>query len=192
MINKIIRYAADQHNIKLALHLCGSYYENFINRDRSTNVDLINILRSPWIDRIQLNVADRELTQEQVNGIDDCCRYFNAFKDVIIQVSNQKNLDVTTRDQNILIDASCGKGVVTKEWLIPKYQNTWSRISFAGGFSPENLKEQLTSIKNAYNGSAFINIDMESKIRSPDDSRIDKEKCWQIINIVDKFNQGIN
>jgi hypothetical protein len=87
-----------------------------------------------------------------------------------------------------LYDMSGGAGIVPEEWpmetdAFPKTVATSVRPNYhgyAGGLGPDNLGAELERIFKAA-GNRRIWIDMETLIRSDDDSTFDLDKCRKVL-----------
>jgi phosphoribosylanthranilate isomerase len=79
-----------------------------------------------------------------------------------------------------LFDRSAGQGVVPDSWPKPLHPKL---NGYAGGLGPENIKEQLKRIEDVV-GDGTIWIDMETKIRSEDDSKFLLDKCRAVLEVV--------
>lgn len=78
----------------------------------------------------------------------------------------------------LLYDRSGGKGVLPEEWPEPGHHS----FGYAGGLSPENIKDQLFTMAAAC-GDREIWIDMEGRIRDDNDNFC-LNKVRQVIKIV--------
>lgn len=70
-----------------------------------------------------------------------------------------------------LFDRSGGAGVLPASWPKP----IWKYQGYAGGLSPENIEDELHRILDAA-GESRIWIDVETRVRSNDDSLFDLQK----------------
>jgi hypothetical protein len=79
-----------------------------------------------------------------------------------------------------LFDRSGGAGVLPGEWPAPP---VWaSYYGYAGGLGPDNLADELQRIAAAARETR-IWIDMESRVRSDDDTRFDLAKVRRCLEI---------
>lgn len=69
----------------------------------------------------------------------------------------------------ILVDGSGGQGILPDKWEQPDTQRP---VGFAGGLTPDNLKEQLSKILAVRKHSWWV--DMESGLRTDDRFDVDK------------------
>ena len=79
-----------------------------------------------------------------------------------------------------LFDLSHGAGVLPEQWPKPL---PGIRCGYAGGLSPDNIKEQLTLISAAV-GDTPIWIDMETHVRSNNDRLFDLGKVEQVLKVL--------
>lgn len=89
----------------------------------------------------------------------------------------------------ILFDLSGGAGILPETWPKPIGR---TYCGYAGGLSPENLKEQLTKISKIDEGVMLANaigfwVDMERRVRSEDDSILDMDKVNAVLEIARPF-----
>lgn len=70
-----------------------------------------------------------------------------------------------------LFDRSGGAGVLPAAWPKP----IWKYQGYAGGLSPDNIEDELRRILDAA-GESHIWIDVETRVRSEDDSQFDLGK----------------
>ena len=97
--------------------------------------------------------------------------------------------DETSVDAVPLFDASGGAGIVAKEWPKPEYMRTDSAYvyhGYAGGLGPNNIHREICRISEAA-GKCRHWIDMETKIRSDDDSVFDLQKCRDVLELAAPF-----
>ena len=177
-------------DVRLAAHLCGTRVDEVL---RSGDVSFLNSIRGVF-KRCQINAT-------AVNGVNtnDLGSCVPMLMKVIEQVSDmefiiQKNEETAPLWEGILtlgdlpsnvtflLDESKGTGVYSGGWSdsIPGYNQ--SKIGFAGGIGPVNIKEVLTDLE-AQNESFWI--DMESSLRSTKNGSdvFDLDKCFKCIGV---------
>lgn len=84
-----------------------------------------------------------------------------------------------------LFDCSHGAGVVPGEWPGPAFLDKDDKPvyhGYADGLGPGTLEEQLPRIFAAA-GAARIWVDMETRVRTPDDERLDMAKVRRCLEI---------
>ncbi len=159
-------------NMRLCAHLCGKWVRELV---QSGHESWHRRYPELWhvFDRIQLNfhgnwhkIGDEFLKVLprfkgkqvifQVDGVnDDAWAYCQRYCDAVP-----------------FFDASHGAGVMPQDWPKP-YNGVYN--GYSGGLGPENLVPQIPRILEAV-GSERIWIDMETKVRSADDSKFDLDK----------------
>lgn len=83
-----------------------------------------------------------------------------------------------------LFDTSGGAGILPSRWPKP-YDGIY--CGYAGGLGPDNLEGQLRSIASVANGPGKVWVDMETKIRSEDDTAFDLDKCRRVLETAAPF-----
>lgn len=148
-----------ERQVKFSAHLCGQ-----IAREAKAGINLSEISPKQF-QRVQIN----SLSYENAESIDVFQQKVNV--PVILQWRNSKIFpyEDDTKIQ-YLFDKSGGKGKVANKFP-PMKENQF--VGYAGGFTPENVKEQLQKIdaKNYW-------IDMESGVRT--DDWLDLDKCRKV------------
>lgn len=82
-----------------------------------------------------------------------------------------------------LYDKSGGAGIVPESWP-GAMKGIYS--GYAGGLGVDTLEEELPAIAKAANGGRFW-VDMETKVRTPDDRRLDPEEVLGCLKICEPF-----
>lgn len=77
-----------------------------------------------------------------------------------------------------LFDTSGGAGIVPRVWPIPLASIPYH--GYAGGLGPETLERELERIAEAA-GDTRVWIDMERRVRSEDDERLDLDKVRRVL-----------
>lgn len=169
----------DHPEIKLSCHLCGKYV-----RDLCLGSDLaIKELGELWnmFDRVQINfhgiphnksIDFIHLLLEQKDK--EFIFQFDDVNNSIIESVSKAGVNCSA-----LFDTSGGAGILPNEWPEP-LQNI--KCGYAGGISPENIEAQIKLIESKV-GETEIWIDMETHVRSNNDSQFDLskvEKCLEI------------
>jgi len=80
-----------------------------------------------------------------------------------------------------LFDTSGGAGILPKEWPTPAKEFP---CGYAGGLGPLNVVEQVRAIKAVCSKPFWI--DMERRVRSDDDSRLDMDAVRKVLKSVAK------
>ena len=176
------------NNMSVSVHLCGKLVRTLCDGTDSlmfykNNKELIDSAK-----RIQLNFHAITHTIKEP----DFSRTLGSFKNhqFIFQLDGVNNMilgDSRRKGLNAvpLFDTSGGIGRLPEYW--PDPMNCY--CGYAGGLSPENLEEQIRSI-GAVAGESPIWIDVETRVRSDDDSVLDIEKVDRFLSISEKHIRG--
>lgn len=128
----------------------------------------------PWIQdagRVQLNGHV---------GFFELMWWCDRYPTVVTQYAFTPPLDVPVMGNQILMDASGGRGVSPAEWWRPE---TKLKVGFAGGLGPDNLLTELPRIAAVARGEWWV--DMESKLRR--DDWFDAEIAGRCVDLRDKW-----
>ena len=87
-----------------------------------------------------------------------------------------------------LFDRSHGAGVVPSEW--PKC-STEIPCGWAGGLGPDNLADEIPKISAQAFAAQNFWIDMETKVRSDDDTTLDLGRVRRCLEIAEPFTAGV-
>ena len=166
------RLIIPQDKLRTSMHVCGKWVREICDGDWSNLILEVGVV-AERCQRVQLNfhahthkLGDRFLSAAkrassnsgwqlifQIDGVND--GLMNDAKDAGI-------------DAVPLYDLSGGAGVLPSHW--PK-QPECVYTGYAGGLGPRNVVEQVEKIKSVANGRIWI--DMETRVRTEDDSRLD-------------------
>eukprot|EP01041_Mallomonas_annulata_P001522 gene1522-2929_t len=187
-------------HMNFAAHLCHSRCTELIEGDNS----FVTELKNKGFARVQINATSANGVAIDLSRISE---YNNNLRSVMKSLPDiewilQLNAETTplwadliqnpSENLSILFDASCGQGIQLSEYSKP-YSNSIIKCGYAGGISPENIREVLTNLK----GVALdipIWIDMESSLRvlihnSSNNTNIDCfsiDKCFKCIQVVEE------
>lgn len=166
--------------LQRAIHICGGWIRKLIvDRNPEVFIDRPEFIES--FPRIQLNFSH---LSSNVTFLETLTPYKNQF---IFQINKQReeklNLTAFAKYKGInataLFDASGGKGKLPNKW--PEYPGFYS--GYAGGLGPDSIEEELKRIAEAV-GENTIWIDMESRVRSLDDSKFELDKVVKCLEVV--------
>lgn len=170
-----LKVVAKEHSLPLAGHICGAWVRNLVvKKDTSVFKERPEFLE--MFPRIQLNFSPYHAAQlflqellpyEKNQFIFQVGSKGKADKEILLQLGLDMGLNLA-----VLFDRSGGKGELPKEW--PAIMEPFF-CGYAGGLGPDSLAEQLVKI-NEVVGDKTIWIDMESRVRSDDNSQFDLEK----------------
>lgn len=176
----------------LSLHVCGKWAREILEG---------NNLLPPGIadgfQRIQLNVREDSPCNPPVfyRAV-----YAMGEKQFIFQTRgrgntlighlyDQADLADSQVDAVSLFDTSGGKGIAPSEWPEPFYMEddeTYCYHGYAGGLGPHNLEQQLPLIEKA-SAQTRIWVDMETHVRSENDSVFDLDKVRHCLEVCAPF-----
>lgn len=173
----------ENRGLNLSAHLCGSLVRKVVAGQWIFASNWPNLC--PFFSRIQLNFSPylRFLKYDEfINGLKSVSNHnwqiifqMHTTKSKLIDKCKEAALNVA-----VLYDLSGGKGVLPEKWAMPGEIYT----GYAGGLSPENLKEQLQCI-NASVGDETIWIDVESHVRT--ENKFDLNKVESFLQIASQY-----
>jgi hypothetical protein len=173
---------AFSNEMDLSAHLCGRWVRDLVLHGDLTFKDEYNSLW-PIFQRLQLNFHGQ--FHKAVLGFRQqlsLCRD----KEFILQHDGVNDETILTLGAALpvvpLFDRSGGAGIVPKDWPKP----IWKYQGYAGGLGPENIEAEIHRIGEAAGGSR-IWIDMETKVRSADDTKFDLEKVETCLRLAEPF-----
>lgn len=188
-INKFAEFA-HEHNIRIALHLCGHVVRDLIthvhqleqdrwkhtgaNRDpaRGDLDDLLNLIQTRFA-TVQLNMRAKPVDvpailafAQQVNRSEKRTRTILQWNKANEAVCAVLPLGSSVE---IVVDTSGGRGIERSEWPNAKEAGLGERpLGFAGGLGPDNVAKQLPAIAKAASDRPFW-VDMETRLRDEND-----------------------
>lgn len=171
--------------MQLSMHLCGSWVRSLCFGDGLIFKDWISAYFDMF-NRIQLNF------HAQPHRIGTGYRFIGALKGlnslpIIFQLDGENNnLYKFACDNDIkaypLFDLSGGAGILPEYYSKP----IGDYCGYAGGLSPNNLKEQLDNLSQII-GKTPIWIDAETHLRSHNDSVFDIDKVVRFLEIAKPY-----
>jgi hypothetical protein len=196
-IERLVNIAEQDCPMQLSMHLCGRWVGEIL-RGSTPSIDVAGF------QRIQLNFhAERHVCVPeafaqalrcyvkcaprpdrqvifQVDGV-----WGNKHYDALLRIDRQSDIDAVP-----LFDTSGGAGVLPDGgWPKPMYRDASGAVlyhGYAGGLGPENLEEQIKAIAEAAD-DARIWIDMETRVRSEDNARLDLSKVERCLEIAARY-----
>ena len=166
-----------------ALHVCGQFTRELLAGD------LLDDTLARWLaafDRIQLNFHGEP---SRLN-VDRFARLAARLAKPMIFQHDGRNDGLTSRailagaDAYALFDVSGGAGILPTAWPPPAIPGRPQ--GYAGGLGPDSLEAQLPRIATAAGDLAFW-IDMETRVRSSDDSIFEIAKVRRCLEIAASF-----
>jgi hypothetical protein len=169
-----------KHDIALSGHLCGKWVTELLKGNLSAKRELGEPIWDMF-KRIQIN-THAILHEVEPSAFDQMALEQQEF---IFQYDGMNNdLHLAAKDHQVkhscLFDLSHGVGLLPSSW--PNLLEDTS-CGYAGGLSPENLREQIEKIEEKA-GSKEVWIDMETHVRSDHDMLFDLEKVEKCLSIV--------
>lgn len=171
-VSRITSYVYPQ---QLAFHLCGRYARMVHDLEWRELCDVIDFR---LVGRVQVNST--ECDEKAMITLQRFSVYIG--KPVIMQWRGDTFPCVP--NLHLLQDRSGGRGIAETEWIRPDdlCAKSNTRIGYAGGLNPSNVREALPKIAKAARGRGFW-IDCESGIRTADDW-FDQAKAEEMISAV--------
>jgi hypothetical protein len=192
------------NRLNASLHLCGRWVRMFLVGDLDPLVPLL----ANGFARIQLNFhAERNKCEPAaaLRAMDNlrCRSLFGAGLKFIFQLDGERGNDhlesIAIEEANAygtcnclgLFDVSGGAGILPGKWPKPLYHEDgkFDSHGYAGGLGPDNLAEQIPLIAAAAGDIPFW-IDMETHVRSDDDTLFDLAKVRRCLEIASHFVIG--
>lgn len=178
----------------LALHVCGGFLRE-IAAGKSTLEQFLGSQLYAF-GRIQLNWhGESQGPQTSENVLGAFCRLDSGFgwdPTIIFQLDGVNDDLFRGAARRFLccglFDRSHGAGLIPGEW---PQASTEMACGWAGGLGPENLAEELPKISEKAFAVMQFWVDMETKVRSDDDSRLDLEKVRKCLQIAEPFVGGV-
>lgn len=161
-------------NVRKALHLCGKDVDAFLAEDQ------LIMEKVSMFDRVQLNFNQRV----RPKNLETLAQIADSIPQSVILQHNSANQELWSILHNkmsnlsMLFDASGGHGVAPVAGWPSIFPNT--DCGYAGGLGPQNVAQELQSIVACAGGNRFW-IDMESKLRTPEDDRFSLAACESVL-----------
>ncbi len=204
-LKMLIQFKKDYPYIKFAAHLCGSLAREFDLSEFKVYEDEKELY--DCFDRFQLNITKFHEKYDPISLIKIFDKY--PLKEFIFQTNSfeaeefiihMRQLSIY-KNVSLIFDTSGGKGIERKHWRAPIKD---IEQTYAGGLGPNNIKEQLELILEAYKmeyertevgsppnmSKTIINLDMESNVRTYE--ILDFEKVNKVAEEVKRFNEREN
>jgi hypothetical protein len=184
-VNHLVRSA---NPIKLSMHICGRWVRQmFVGElDWLTLPSIVEVSQ-----RIQINThAERHtLTTGMIQSLDegksisihDAPQFifqWDGVNNLFVYAAKAYGLNVAA-----LFDTSGGAGQLPDAWPEPAKEFP---CGYAGGLGPDNVEAQLRIIEQRCADRDFW-IDMESRVRTEDDSRLDLDKVRAVLEICQPY-----
>lgn len=181
------RSLTDEKSLTIDAHLCGQKIFRMI-LDEDTRASVIDDLKNYSRVQLNINAFTKYFSDDEVELIYDTL-IENDIKIIVQMNDGSKNAvekllnKYSEFDQELYVlnDSSKGLGKSPDHW--PKTISDKAWFGFAGGLSPDNIKEQFPLIAEASNGNYFW-VDMESGVRD-ENNEFSLEKVNQVAEYID-------
>jgi hypothetical protein len=183
-----------KYHLNLALHLNQDWVESFCEGRPCVEVESLLAQkysgREPVFQRVQLNF---KVGREKTPDLDALERLIHKYLwHRFILSDNESNAAVIKKLHgrhlrfDCLYDSSHGEGISAKEWKAPRYKRVFQ--GYAGGLSPENIRQELDRIAAVVPEEREIFIDAEGRLKDPGSGHLDLRRCWQFALAVTKWH----
>lgn len=171
--------------VRVAAHLCGRWIRDIVDYGRASWWTAYHWFTGA-AERVQLNFHGARQHPSVV--FDRVCRIQDAEPnfDLIFQCDGVNDALVRKlADQSVgspLFDRSGGAGLLPEEWP-PSWRHNY--CGYAGGLGPDNVLQELERIRQVVAApDEPIWIDMERRVRSDDDLKLDITKVRSVLEAV--------
>jgi hypothetical protein len=183
----LARLIVPQDKLQTSIHVCGKWVRQICDGDWSDMLMEIGVV-AERAKRVQLNfhahahtLKDRFFRSAQVaskNSNWQLIFQIDGVNDGLVVQARVDGLDAVP-----LYDLSGGAGVLPSQW--PK-QSEGVYTGYAGGLGPRNVIDQTEKIKSVASGRIWI--DMETRVRTEDDSRLDEALVESVLEQCSQMN----
>ena len=178
----------DMSPVKLSCHICGSWVRDLLIGDP------VVLHKFPYLTnmfkRFQLNFHAEKVEWDKDKFISTISLF--PTKEFLFQIDGEngnKIFDEILKEKKHgvkpLFDISGGRGILPDEW--PGFISEAKYCGYAGGLGPENLEEQLKKINSTVGENDRVWIDMETRVRSNNDTLFDLNKVEDCLKIAQKY-----
>lgn len=183
---------------RIAFHVNGEWSINIAKTGKLPKELLFILFHNNGIARVQLNVIGSGYSLENLSA-EPVAKLITLLKEkklarFIIPYNQQsmdfiKNLKLYTNDFDILYDASFGLGKQSSQ-----YYSFFSKNfqGYAGGLSPDNIKQELLKIDKAQKSLVDIWVDAEGKLKCDNCNTLDLKKAQKFATNALEMNNGFS
>lgn len=177
---KLLREAKNVNFVNLAIHINAQWaiYIATMGEMPEILAEWLSLRRNdntPVIQRVQLNLPTEKLQFSFSNAgyiVNNIANVINDFpyQEFILQYKDNISKEIVSKLDdngiyfNILFDESGGNGISPKKWKKPVLKNRLT--GYSGGFSPDNVIQNLDTINRVVPKKTDIWIDAEWKLKS--------------------------
>lgn len=176
-----------QDKLQTSMHVCGRWVRRICDGDWSDMLIAVGVV-AERAKRVQLNfhahshkLNDRFFKAAQrasQNSDWQLIFQIDGVNDGLLEQARLDRLDAVP-----LYDLSGGAGVLPSQW--PK-QSEGVYTGYAGGLGPRNVIGQVERIKSVAGGRIWI--DMETRVRTADDSKLDETLVESVLDQCSKMD----
>lgn len=182
-------------SMALSCHLCGQYVRDFCIGELPVVSDLgvgVETRFAPpselWemFERVQINTHGVPHSFD-AHGMLKLVKKYGS-KEFIFQYDNVNaeimgSLSGHVANYSALFDLSHGAGISPDAWPGPLLG---IKCGYAGGIGPDNIRDEIIRVEMASKGHDYW-IDMETKVRSSNDTRFDVVKVIECLEVAREF-----
>lgn len=183
-LNDLYKLYSNKPQLKLSMHLCGKWVRDLCQGIDTFVEDNTSIL--PMFSRLQLNfhTYPHLINKQFIQNLKLKKSNINQY---IFQLDGKNNdifFDAINNGINAvpLYDLSGGAGILPDKWDSP----LGNYCGYAGGLSPDNIKEQLNKLNNIV-GDTPIWIDAETHLRSENNQLFNINKVITFLELSKPF-----
>ena len=190
-INELHNYLlCEELVIDLALHLNQDWVEGFTSGEVPPELDkllkMTDVDDQPLFKRVQLNfkigrekTPDADLLIRRIREYGENRRFifsYNPENEAFIHKVYKEGL----RDFDVLYDSSHGEGIASAKYLPPAFYDEDILQGYAGGLSPDNIKEAINKIMKVVPYRRGFFVDAEGKLKGAD-GHLSLQKCERFV-----------
>lgn len=187
-IQDYLKFVSKNHqDLRHALHVNGDICRDFLNGKLSPELKkLISITyqasETPVVGRIQMSLDDKPDLEALAKLVEKLSMFRISFP------YNSHTASMLTKAADlfmfdILVDSSAGKGLLPDSWPPIIFPDRFQ--GYAGGLTPENIKDNLNNISLIVPSDTAIGIDVETGIKGSNGHTSLKKVHTFVDNVLD-------
>lgn len=165
------------NNIQRAVHICGEWARDLAEKEDGHSFFTDRPTISKLFDRYQINYHHDLNSSKIERMLSNISPFIDA--PILIPVKDFSGLKDFSGRAKYLYDVSGGCGVVPSKWIAPPFLN----CGYAGGMGPHNIENILEQIDKVCPSDYVTWIDMETKVRVEDDSKLDLTAVEKVLEV---------